>query len=83
MSTFEVTFKGKKKDLEEKAEGFMVVRHTRASDVFLRFIDNRDYAMDYASDVAQEAANTYGHGAASVYPATLKITGPALKSDDE
>lgn len=57
---------------------WVVVRHTRAGDHRIAVIDNkipynREHAMSMAEDIANEAAQNYGQGSASVYKGTLTL----------
>jgi hypothetical protein len=63
---------------------WVVVRHTRAGDHRIAVYDDkgkdkdghnysRENAMSLAEDTAQEAANNYGHGSASVFKGKLII----------
>mgnify|MGYP001412428225 CR=1 FL=1 len=58
---------------------FVVVRHTRGGDSFKQVIYVKDYAhkwaresaMNYAEEIASQAALDYGYGSASVFKAKL------------
>lgn len=55
---------------------FVVVRHTRSGDVRCGVHDDEDVANERAESIAQDAANAYGSGHTSVYPARLTLLKP-------
>lgn len=65
--------------MDAKRKVFVVVRHTRSGDQRAAVLDNRDDAMHRAEGITDAAARDYGHGSASVFPATLTITGKAIR----
>lgn len=64
---------------KQTREVFVVVRHTRAGDYRSAVMDEKVDAMERAESIAEAAARDYGYGSASVFPATLTITGKALR----
>jgi len=72
---------------QRKFPVFVVIRHTRAGDVRIEVYDDRDgdktpsysrtQAMNHAEAVANQAAQDYGHGSASVFRGTLTLAAKA------
>lgn len=76
-ATFDVQLGGsiqrKARDKSVAIDMYVVVRHTRSGDVLERIMKSREWAMQKAEQIASDAANNYGHGLTSVFPAKLVI----------
>ena len=86
MKTF--VKKNKKKSITNNKKTFavwVVIRHTRSGDQRIAIYDDnkkansRELAMERAEEVAQQAANDYGHGSASVFKGKLILSSIAEK----
>lgn len=65
--------------MKRTLEVFAAIRHTRAGDKLIGVTTHRSDAMSRARIAAEEAGRSYGYGSASVFKATLKLSGRALK----